>query len=828
MRKESTGGERRSHFSVPGVLITAGVVLLMAVAVFFRMRSMMLVHSDEYISTAQVNSTKTLTVYGTRGTVYDTNMVPLAYDRTSYNVAFYRDPAKASEEYRRMYTGVILKTIRLVESLGKSTIDEFWLKKGEDGVWRFDTGSDSEPVEAKRKSQWSSNFYLSRYPEEEWYGLLLEKYLIPEDLDEETIIKVLAIWQASRMNAFTSRPVVIAEDVGFECVTRIEAMAVELDGISVLTSSERVYPQKSTGCHVIGYVSKITDDNAMETYRSKGYPNDAIVGVAGIEYSMEDQLSPFMEYRQGSRTVEVDTRGKIVRELGYSAPQDGNSVVLTIDVDLQNVMSAALRKNIRSIRKEQTELIATEGWQKSNEDTLKEYDEKGKEISLAYTGAMIAMDPHSGRVLGMVSEPDFDLSMFEGGITGSEWSTILNDEHNPLYNRAVSAKDTPGSIFKLVTSLAGLSEGKLGLTETISDMGAFTLTDASRPAKCWTRHIGNHKNQTIVEGLKNSCNYFFYTVGYRLGSEAINKWAAALGLTSRTNIELPSESTSFVGNQTTLYDPERTINNQYTSKPLFIAATIRSELLKVAADRGTEYDTDLLDDAIKDLVDITAKYDSKSEWYLPIREILMYDLDIPGDYISSHFMVNTFVTYLQDLYWTSNETIMLAIGQSITQVTPVAVARYVSAIANGGTVYDAQIVDKIVSADGQILLKKEPVVANRIETDDAYFQAIRRGMEEVTSTENDGTAAKQFARARYKIAAKTGTSERTDLDVENNAWLVTYAPADDPQIVVVVYIPNGYAGAHAGQAAIDTIEYYLDHINSYENTQVLSDYSLTK
>lgn len=83
-------------------------------------------------------------------------------------------------------------------------------------------------------------------------------------------------------------------------------------------------------------------------------------------------------------------------------------------------------------------------------------------------------------------------------------------------------------------------------------------------------------------------------------------------------------------------------------------------------------------------------------------------------------------------------------------------------------------------------------------------------MEEVTSTENDGTAAAQFAKSRYKIAAKTGTSQRTDLDLENNAWLVTYAPADDPKIVVVVYIQNGYAGAHAANAAIKTIEYYLD------------------
>ena len=133
-------------------------------------------------------------------------------------------------------------------------------------------------------------------------------------------------------------------------------------------------------------------------------------------------------------------------------------------------------------------------------------------------------------------------------------------------------------------------------------------------------------------------------------------------------------------------------------------------------------------------------------------------------------MVNTFVTYLADIYWTPNETIMCAIGQSITQVTPVAVARYVSAIVNGGTVYDAQIVDKIIAPDGTVVLEKQPVVANQINTDDSYYQAIRAGMEDVTDEVAGGTAAKYFLDNKYKIAAKTGTSQRTELDVENNSF----------------------------------------------------------
>ena len=168
----------------------------------------------------------------------------------------------------------------------------------------------------------------------------------------------------------------------------------------------------------------------------------------------------------------------------------------------------------------------------------------------------------------------------------------------------------------------------------------------------------------------------------------------------------------------------------------------------------------------------------------------------------------------------------MGIGQCSTQLTPIAVARYFSAIVNGGTVYDAQIVDKIIGPDGGVVLEKEPVVANQISTEGAYYAAIRQGMEEVTDEVAGGTAAEYFANARYKIAAKTGTSQRTELDVENNSWMVAYAPAYEPQVVVVCYIQNGYAGSYSSPAVIKVIEYYLDQLQSKESTIVPNEFSL--
>ena len=812
------------------MLLLSGILVLVFAAFLVRINVMIRSRGDTYAERAQTRSAKTLTLYGMRGTIYDTNMVPLAYDRRSYNVTFYRDPLRNNDADRLAYTQTLADVIKLIESNGKSTVNDLWLKKDEEGVWHFDSGSDSPAVEATRESQWRSNFYVSKVPEEDLYKTLVQKYrvldVLGNDADEDMIVKVLALWQESRMNAFKPTPVTIAYDVGYETVSEVEVRSLDLLGIDVEESSSRVYPQGQTACHVVGYTSKISATQ-LETYQSQGYPNDAYIGSDGIERSLEDQLSPYIEYRQGSRTVEVDTRGKAVRELSYTAPVNGNSVVLTIDVDLQNYMAEKLSAAIADIRTEQEESLHREHWRRNNEDVLKEYAKEGREIKLAETGAMVAMDPYTGRVLGAVSIPQYDLSMFnDGKVDPTLWNEVLEGE-NPLLNRAIGTKDAPGSIFKLCTALGGLSEGVITVDEIINDRAeGFTETNAERPAKCWTSQPELHQNQNLEKALKNSCNMYFYTVGYRLGIERLYQWAAALGLTSKTNIELPGEATSFVGNQNMLYDPENSPTWQNTAKPLLTYMAMKTTLEEIIEDRKMNVSGEVLEKALNDLMAISVHYNTKEQWYQPIREILQYDIGLPREYISSHYMVNTFVTYLADIFWTPNETIMCAIGQSITQVTPIAVARYVSAIVNGGTVYDAQIVDKIIGPDGNVVLEKHPVVANQINTEDAYYQAIRAGMEDVTDEVAGGTAAKYFLDNKYKIAAKTGTSQRTELDVENNSWMVAYAPAEDPRVVVVCYIQNGYAGAYSAWAIRPVINYYLDSLGYSENSDMDKEFTM--
>ena len=155
---------------------------------------------------------------------------------------------------------------------------------------------------------------------------------------------------------------------------------------------------------------------------------------------------------------------------------------------------------------------------------------------------------------------------------------------------------------------------------------------------------------------------------------------------------------------------------------------------------------------------------------------------------------------------------LTGIGQSVSSVTPIAVARYISAIANGGTVYEASIIKRVVAPDGTILLDNNPKVLSTLGDTNGYLDFIREGMHEVISAEDGGTAADAFDGFEYvdDMAAKTGTAQVSTIDLENTAWFVAYTPFENAEIAVVVYIPNGFSGAMAAQTARDVIQYYRD------------------
>ena len=775
---------------------------------------------EENAASAESKKTKTITSQGQRGTIMDVNSLTLAYDKQIYNIQFYRDPNEGKSAIAG-YTQAIVDVIDIVEKNGGTLDTSFSLKQDEmTGLWVF-VWNNSRYTQAQqdaREKMWRSNFYVSSVDQQELFSRLCSSYQIPEELSTEKKIQVLGVWETMQNNAFLSQPVTIASNVSWETVIEVEAKALTLDGISVSVSSTRVYPNNTLACHVIGYIGRIQNyDTYYESYQPKGYSMSDLIGLDGVEKTMEDWLTPNTTQRKGKRIVEIDRYGAISRTLSTTEATDGNNIKLTIDSNLQRVAEQALAENIEEIRNTQEDLLNSDSWLDTNKEVLQgtTRDFESNPIKLAEKGAVVVVDM-KGRVLALASYPPYDPNAFIVG--GDAAADILLDSRNPLVNYAIGSRDTPGSIFKMVTATAGLMNGQLSLTETISDEGRFTKYDSTNPPRCWVnqKRLDLHKDQTVQLGLSHSCNYFFYTVGSRLYENTDNqlyKTAALYGLTTKTGVDLPGELQGYVGSQTTLYDKNKAISaaEQATWRPSIVFNNIKKHLISVGEDYGMTFEEAKLNKCVKRLMDMAVDY-NQGDWLPEIRTILMEELDMPRELVYLQIVAGDTYIMLNEIKWGGSEAIMCAVGQSISAVTPVAVARYVAAIANGGEVYDLRLIDSIISPEGEVISQSSPILASELDCPEEYLQAIREGMKGVVDPEGGGTATKYFSDFSYKdeIGAKTGTAEKTDIDLENNAWMVAFAPYDDPEIAMVVYIPNGYSGAHCSPTIRDVLEYYLD------------------
>lgn len=780
--------------------------------------NLQLKQSEEYAEKAVDTRTKTIALRGKRGNITTSDSVVMAEDELIYNVTFQKDATDNTKELYQKYTASILETIDIVEKNGGTIAVTFVIERDpETGEWVFNFGSGvSESVLETRESQWRSNNYLTRMDR---YGTadqciekLKDRYQIPDTVSEENMLKIMAIYSEMQMNIFNSQPIVIAKDVRYETVIEIETRSMMLPGMSVEIGTKRVYPRSNLASQIIGYTGAIPTRAMWLTLQAKGYSYNDTIGRDGVESSMEDWLTQNSSLRKGSRVVERDQMSRVVREISYTAPQDGNNVKLTLNAAYQQQAERCIKENVRIVRDNQEKKLASESWLEANKNDIHNRDWVKYPLALAEHGCLIVLDMQC-RVLALANYPTYDLNALVAG--GKNAMAILGDARNLLLNYGIHARGTPGSIFKMVTGMGALSSGELKVTERISDMGYYTKynQDLSTAPKCWINknYRWQHANQTIVEGLTNSCNYFFYELSSRLGEERLYRYASLFGLTSKTGIDLPGEVRSVVGSQNTLYDPSKPVNeaNQDTSLPIIVFNSIKKHLRNCGASRNIEYDDQRLSVCAKRLMDMAVNY-NESEWLENMRTILMEELNMTKEMVYLQSVIGDTYNYMNDIKWGGGQTILTGIGQSVTVLTPIAVARYVCTVANNGYLYNVSLIDSITSPEGEILSQREPTLIHRLEHSDEYLPYIREGMKGVV--DESGTAKKYFRNWPYQdqIAAKTGTAQVTSIDLENNAWFVCFAPYENPEIAVACFIPNGYSGSESSIAPRDFIEWYME------------------
>lgn len=814
----------------------SGIVLLAFILAFVvlicTVGDLQFVKHEEISEATSVKHTRTLKIQGFRGKILDVNGIPLAQDEVSYNLEFYREYNLKSE--REQYTNAIIFAIELAQKYNREIDTTFAITKNDAGEYYFYWGNVSKEVSKKREDKWRSDFYFAdskglKMSPYEMYLEMRERYVIPEDMDDEKAFKVLGIWQDSIQSYWSSKSITILTNISLELATAIESYSYELTGFNVTEKSKRVYPQGMVGSHIVGYLGRITAEN-RDYYDERNYDIESLVGVSGIESVMEAELTGSSGERSGQRVVEVTSGGRIIKELSYDEPRSGNNVYLTIDNNLQRVAEEALRKNIAEIKVRQ---LNEYNDPKNTDRYIKLVEERGgKEIQFAQVGAVVVMDVTNGNVRALVSEPNYDPNMFSQGISQKDLDAIINDEAKPLFNKAISSSDTPGSIFKLGMSLAGLEEGAITPTETIEDLGEYKkyVSGSEKGPMCgWYRdNHETHGHINVISAINYSCNYFYYELADRLGIEKIKKWATNLGLLDKTNIELTGEKIGIVGDQKTLYDSSRDINDQDTSLPYLVAKQLVTILKECAAASGKNLSDDEINRIMYRCFEMVGK--SRTEIFDEVQSMLVNEYGMSKTKVRDDTRYKLYSSIVQ-ITWTNTTTIQTGIGQSITTVTPIAVARYISALVNGGYVYDAHIVDKVTSPTGELVYEQQPTLVRKLDIQQENLDVIKRGMRDMVNESEDrysSTARNYFDEFKYKeqLGGKTGTAQVSQINLEDNAWFVAFAPYEKPEIAIVVYIPNGRSGSMASSTVKEIAEYYLDLKYAVEDDALPEDNSV--
>ena len=282
-------------------------------------------------------------------------------------------------------------------------------------------------------------------------------------------------------------------------VARFAANRFRFPGVEINARLFRNYPQGISASHVVGYIGRINDKD-LETLEAEdklpNYRGSDHLGKIGLEESFEDELHG----RTGFEQVEIDAGGRAIRSLSREEPVAGNTLILSLDLKLQQIAEKAFGK---------------------------------------YRGALVAIDPKTGEVLASVSQPGFDPNYFVDGIDQVHWDEYNNSEEKPLNNRALRGVYPPGSTIKPFMALAGLYYGKRSPSTNIFDPGYFTLAGSSHQYRCWKS--GGHGAVDLKKSIVISCDTYYYGLANELGIDRINEFLTRFGFGQKTGIDVKDE-----------------------------------------------------------------------------------------------------------------------------------------------------------------------------------------------------------------------------------------------------------------------------------------------
>lgn len=542
--------KERNHFRL-GILGAFGVgILLVYLGLLFDIQ---VTNHDYYLSQSIRSIARTETVEASRGLITDRNGKSMVSSRPSYNLTFDASLLKAGQDENE----AILRLLELCQEQGVAWQDNLPITDTAPFSYTLDSVTD---VMRSRFLKYLKDLepahdalaaYLYEHPEtvlEEDEEIpspdasaldvaanvgekLLEK-MDDEDLTAEVLegaglpahtlielmrgedgfsLPVTYSLNEARMvlgvryelfirNLVDTDAYTMAEDVDINVISLINDG--NYAGAKITNSSVRQY-DTTYAAHVLGYTTGIWAED-LENLEGKNYSGTDKIGRTGVEAAFED----YLHGTNGKRIVSTNADGQVTGEYYSVEPVPGNTVELTIDLELQQVVEDALAKTVTAMN-----------------------EEDGNETRGA---AAVVLSTHGSEVLALASYPTYNLATFQ---QSEIYAQLKNDPASPFQNRATSSPYAPGSTFKPLTSIAALQEGVITpSTEIKATHRWYYPGDRNSYANCW--YAGSHGLINVTEAITNSCNYFFAEMGYRLGMDTLREYAQAFGLGSSTGIEI--------------------------------------------------------------------------------------------------------------------------------------------------------------------------------------------------------------------------------------------------------------------------------------------------
>ena len=506
----------RNKLIEPGRVAAMAVLftVLMIVYLVFLYKLQIVEGEIYYNRSSELTSTER-TVTAARGNILDRYGRVLVSNAECYNIKIDTEKLFASEDPN----SVILELINMVSGYGDSYTDDLPITKTPPFEY------DPNMTEIQR-TMLKAYFVRQGLPEDcsaiELMSYMRTRYEIDNSYSAEEMRVIAGVRYSINVRyAINTADYIFVQDASMKLITSI--MENKLTGIEVERAYVRQYSTEYAA-HILGYTGLMTQEE-FEKYSLLDYSTDATVGKDGVEYAFENYL-----HGQDGKVIETRTAsGTIVSTVYTKEPVPGNHVYLTIDSVLQEQVERILNRGvnimIENVQQERAEGLARGDYDPDLKDEI--------------TGAAaVVVDVNTGEPLALASWPTYDVSTII-----ENYQELLETPNAPLFNRALMGAYAPGSAFKPCTSIAALSKGIINTEYKVKCQGVFTKYSAEGYApECWiwnsTKEHLTHPEENVTDALRDSCNYFFYTIGNDLGVDDMGEYAHAFGLGVSTGIEL--------------------------------------------------------------------------------------------------------------------------------------------------------------------------------------------------------------------------------------------------------------------------------------------------